>query len=201
VVNLYTDTRYTAADAAVIRWKVQRIVGRFGYRRQDIEDLEQDVAMHVFRQACRYRPERGPRERFVATVAKHRLLHLVGRRMAAKRGQGRTVNRESWQDEWLRDRRVTPSQVRLAIDVRLALARLPVDLRQVASLLLQGHRARDLERLLGLSRQRVRCRIRRLAVVLDPLRSATRKNSVPANHPVHRPGNQQVTRSLSGGLL
>lgn len=198
MVNHYTDTRYTAADAAVVRWKALRMVGRFGYGRDDVDDLQQDVAMHVFQQTYRYRSERGPRERFVATVAKHHLLHLVGRRMAAKRGHGRTVQPEPWQDAWLRDRRVSPGQILMAIDVQLALARLPVDLRDVATILLRGHRARDVERLLGLSRQQVRGRIRRLAVSLDYLRFTPKKKSVPANHSVRQPGSQQVTGSLSG---
>ncbi|HEV7300621.1 MAG TPA: transposase [Tepidisphaeraceae bacterium] len=60
------DGRFTPSDAALIRHKARRLVGHHGYRSSDVEDLEQDLMLHVLRQS--HRP---PRPRVARGIHDH----------------------------------------------------------------------------------------------------------------------------------
>lgn len=161
----HEDPRFTEADAAIIKRKAKRLQGHYGYRVSDVEDIEQDLATHVFQQSYRYEPARGSREKFISAVAKHKILHLIEKRTAKKRDRRRDVSADDLGEAALLDGKNTTDQIDRVIDMRDAIACLPEELRQVA-LLRSEHSEREIEGLLGLTRGQVRGRLQRLEHIL-----------------------------------
>lgn len=154
------NQKYTPSDAAIIKWKVRKIIGKFPFLSRQQEDLQQETAMHMVRQMGRLDPARR-REAFVAKVAENKLLNIVERELAQKRDNRRDVSVDAVGEGALLDGSDSSSSVDVVIDVRAVLARLPDDLRQVA--LLRQHRSeRELESLLGLTRAQVRGRLQHI---------------------------------------
>lgn len=157
-----TDPRLTEKDAEIIRRKAKRLVGHYGYRSSDVQDIEQDLAMHVFQQTCRHHPERGSRYGFVVTVVKNKLLNLIQLKRAMKRNNACEVRAEEVGEAGQLDERGSPEQIDIQIDVRDLLQRMPEDLQQIARLRMAGHRESELEELLNLTRAQVRSRLHRI---------------------------------------
>ncbi len=157
------EWRYKAADAAEIKSKAKRLRGHFGYRSCDIEDVEQELATHLVQRMDQYVPDRGSRGAFVGRVVKYRILNLIEARTAAKRDGRRSVSINRAGECALID--VSCDDVDLRIDVQSALSYLPEDLRVVA-LLRMEHREKEIADLLGLTRARVRWRMRQLEKAL-----------------------------------
>jgi len=153
------DARFTPADAEVIRKKAATLAGH--YRNSDIDDFEQDLATHVFQQTHRHLPERGSREKFISRVVKNKLLNLIDKRTAMKRGDGRNVSLDEAGERALLDGSISSDRLDVVIDVRAVIVALPDELRQVA-LLRQQHSEKELEGLLNLTRAQVRGRVQRL---------------------------------------
>lgn len=157
----HADPRYTEEDAEIIKRKARRLAGHYGYRISDVEDIEQDLATHVFQQTHRHEPERGSREKFISRVVKNKLLNLIEQRTAKKRDRRRDVSADDVGDGVLLDAAATPERIDVGIDVRTVIARLPEQLRQVA-VLRQEHSEKEIEGLLGLTRAQVRGRLEHL---------------------------------------
>lgn len=154
----HADPRLTESDAEIIKRKARALVGYYGFRTGDVEDLCQELAMHVVTRAHLYRPERGSRAQFVNTLAKNKLLEIIRSRTAQKRDKRRDLSMDDPGAASPFDRSTSPGRIDLQLDVRWALDRMPEDLRKVAMLRLQ-HSERALERLLGLTRAQVRTRL------------------------------------------
>jgi RNA polymerase sigma factor (sigma-70 family) len=190
------DPRYTTADAAVIKQMAWRFAHRF--RRDDLEDVQQEVAMHVFQCTGRVDPARGSRAAFVNVIAKHRILQLIELQEAHKRGYRRTVQPVPWDQDWLTDHRTTPQRVDLAIDVRDAMGRMPADVRAVVELRMQRHTVRAIGEELGLSGNQVRHRLRCAAIEIGDLGLQIKKSQDP--HPsIDGPGSSPVGESTTTG--
>lgn len=175
------DGRFTPSDTALIRHKARRLVGHHGYRSSDVEDLEQDLSLQVLRQSHRYRPRRGSREAFMTTVIKNKVLNMTEYRTARKRNGRDVVS--------LGPDVATPSvpaataRVGLSIDVSAVVDGLPEDLRQVA-VLRPHHTLREVEARLGLNRDQLRGRLRRLADVFR--RAGLAPDEIAKPHPLRR---------------
>jgi RNA polymerase sigma factor (sigma-70 family) len=162
------------------------------FRRDDLEDVRQEVALRVFQNTHRFDPTRGRRAAFVSVVAKHRILQLIERQEARKRGYGRTVQPAPWDQDWLTDRRNTPQRVDLAIDVRDAMGRMPSDVRAVVELRMSSCTVAEIRKQLGLTRHRAGVQLRRAGNSLHTLRndsSTKSQNPHPSND---GPGSEQV---------
>jgi len=183
------DPRYTTADAAVIRQMAWRFAHHFD--RREVEDVQQEVALHVFQRTCQHDPTRGSRAGFVSVVAKHRILQLIERQRAAKRGHGRTVQ-ASWDDDWQTDRRDTPQRLDLAIDVRDAMGRMPDDVRAVVELRMASCTIPEIRQQLDLTRDRARVQLRAAKAALHTLRDGRTKKSEIPTPPLGQPGSSQV---------
>ena len=165
-MDKYTDPRFTESDAAIIRRIARRMYGHYGYGLSDVEDIEQELALHISQVSHRYDPTRSPRRRFVSKAAKNKLLNLIERRIAQKRNESRNVAYDDSTPAVLNDGSATQAQIVLHLDMKAGAERLPHDVRQALDLLLAGHSERDLERLMGLTRGQVRTLIKRMACIL-----------------------------------
>jgi RNA polymerase sigma-70 factor, ECF subfamily len=140
--------------AQIIRRKALSLVRGFGFHAQDLEDLEQRLALHVLERRARFDPHRGTwpafvyglLERFGATLAR-------SQRRAARRGLRGPVPENV-------PARGEESNARSRA-VCAALAALPEDLRAVAELVMGGTVV-GAARALGRSRSTVYARLREL---------------------------------------
>lgn len=160
-MELWDDQRLTAADADLIKMMARKFARKNDLPRGDDEDLRQDLAVHVLAVSHRFQSERGPRKRFLSKVIKNKLLKMDEASRAQKRDRRQDVSLEAAGGDALLDGKVQAGQMDTVIDVRDALASLPEDLQQIARLRAE-HSERDLESLLGLSREQVRGRIRKI---------------------------------------
>ena len=158
----HIDPRFTDADAEIIRRKAKRLAGHCGYRTSDVEDIEQDLAMHVFQQTHRHDPERGTREKFVSKIVKNKLLNIVESRNAKKRD----VRRERMLDP---DKEMPQlglkgdeGSVDVKMDIAGAMAGLPEDLRDLALRLMTDQKA-EAGRAANLSPQQMKTAVARIA--------------------------------------
>ena len=83
----WTDSEYKCI-AAIIKRKTRQLIARAGIPASDQDDIEQDLAMYLWRIASAYDPQRGPLEAFVTTLVSHEGSKIVRRRRAKKRGNG-----------------------------------------------------------------------------------------------------------------
>lgn len=155
------DERYQPADAEIVKRKAAQIGRRWRLRSDDIDELQQEAAMHVATQMHRHDPARGSREAFVAAVAKRRMLNLIEKRTARKRDDRRNSSYDETEMPMI-DGSTSGEQIGVAIDIRDALARMPTELGQVFELRMQGNSERDLEQLMGKTRAQVRTLVAKL---------------------------------------
>lgn len=71
-----------------IRRYAGRLIGRYGYRLQDLPDIEGDLALYLLEQLPRYDPNRGSRATFINHLIEHRISDLVSARQRACRNLG-----------------------------------------------------------------------------------------------------------------
>lgn len=160
------DPRYTPDDAEIIKRKAKRLVGHYGYRTADVEDLQQELALHVFPRTRLHQPERGSREGFIGTVASNKIRNVIEQRTAQKRDQRHDVRIDDVGEGAVIDGTIAQERIDQQIDVREALRRMPADLREIA-LLRAEHTEKELGKLLHLTRAQVRTRLGNLEKFLQ----------------------------------
>lgn len=149
------DPRFNDADARIIRHKVRKLIGHYGWRRSDTDDLQQELAMHVATHMDRYDPDRGTRGAFVDRIVANKIANIVEHRTARKRDRRKDRQLDDVSEWDLRDQTQPEHNRDLASAVHAAIGGLPDDLRPVALLLMQMGEA-EVIRQTGLSRQKVR---------------------------------------------
>lgn len=153
-----SDTRYIPEDAEIIRHKVRKLVGRYGFTASDEPDLQQELAMHVSQHIAQHDPTRGARSTFVDRIVRHKIVNILEHRMAKKRG-GRTqpMALDAVPEGLLLDGLADPEAIDLGLDVQKALAGLSPELRRIATLLTTDTPS-EVARALGLTRGQFRQR-------------------------------------------
>jgi RNA polymerase sigma-70 factor (ECF subfamily) len=71
--------------AAHIRYKARSLVGRYGLRDTDVEDLEQELMLDVLRRIRKFDPSRAQMATFVTRLVRNKIASLVEARKAGKR--------------------------------------------------------------------------------------------------------------------
>jgi RNA polymerase sigma-70 factor (ECF subfamily) len=118
---------------ALIRRKVPRLVGRFGFTRSDADDLAQELALHAHVAGLRFDPARSGGYRYFDRVLANKVRSIVAGATARKRDRRREQLLYGGDPAV---RALHPSdQIDLAMDVRDALAPLAPADRAVAELL------------------------------------------------------------------
>ena len=82
------DSSRRALDAyalACIKHKAYQLVGQAGFTADDVEDLEQELAVHLFEQLPKFDPARGAFSTFVDRVVDHKAADILDARFAARR--------------------------------------------------------------------------------------------------------------------
>jgi RNA polymerase sigma-70 factor (ECF subfamily) len=159
----------------VIRHKAKQLIGKYGFTRDDYEDLQQEMTLDLLRRLGKYDPEKSALTTFVAQVVDRRISTLIRHRKQEKRdyrrqacslnapvenGPGEALGMDEIlsQDDFDRqvgrhaDRR--SDRLDLSLDFSRAMAELPDDLRQLA-VRLQTQTMAEIARELGVPRTRL----------------------------------------------
>ena len=159
----------------VIRHKARQLIGKYGYTRDDYEDLQQEMTLDLLCRLGKYDPEKAGLTTFVARVVDRRISTLIRHQKQEKRdyrqqvcsldvpvenGTGEAFDMDEIlsQDDFDQQvgRHDFPQCERsdLKIDLAQAMAELPEDLRQLA-VRLQTKTVAEIARELGVPRTRL----------------------------------------------
>lgn len=159
--------------ARIVRSTSQRLIGKYGLREDDRDDIEQILIVAVLRNLPLYDESRGPREAFISRIVRNRTRNIIAGQKATCRDYRSRVG--SLQDpipschdgdeiEWgetfdageylrlTRGQRGEAEQIDLRIDLGQVLSELPPDLKALCTSLIQGLNDTEAARQLGISR-------------------------------------------------
>jgi DNA-directed RNA polymerase specialized sigma24 family protein len=152
------DQRFTPADAEIVKQKARKLAGHFGFRAGDVDDIQQEIALHVFPRTHQHDPSRGTRGGFVNSMADNRVINILEHRTAKRRDNRRDVRIGGGQDHLVMDDATTPDRIDSQIDVQDALRALTPELRQIAVRRISESEA-EIASAMGLTRAAVRHRL------------------------------------------
>ena len=149
----------------LIRYKSARLIGEFGFTRDDREDLIQDLALDLLIRLPKFDPAKASLRKFVTLVINRRIATLIRSRFQQKRDFRREVCSLDDDDSFIADglthddldsrtgRRSRPAAERadMQADLLRGLEELPPDLRSLADELLTKS-ITEIARELGVSR-------------------------------------------------
>jgi len=150
--------RYELSDYArkCIHHKARQLVGKAGYTRNDVEDIEHDLALDLLQRLPKFDPAKATQDTFVARLVDRKISKLLRHRQMEMRdyrreecslndeidiGEDEPVQRIATISQDEHDLRTgkyaRPAEERadLQLDIAAALADLPAELRHVAEML------------------------------------------------------------------
>jgi DNA-directed RNA polymerase specialized sigma24 family protein len=162
--------------AELIRFKVKRLIGNYGFTRSDEEDLRQELAMHVVAGMKTYDATRSSPHTYADRIVTSKIADIIDHSTAQKRDRRRQRPLDAVPEPASPPERDPLRGSDTKLDVQAAMANLPDDLRAIATLFMNSSEA-EVIRKTGMGRQRVRGLRRRLArffaaMGLDPNSSA-----------------------------
>lgn len=104
-----------------IRCAARRLVGRHGFRLDDIEDLEQEMLCHLYSQWDRHNPDRGTRDTFIAKVISRKVAQICKYRRVRNNHDGELDLDQivpEVPEEALEEENATPLELTSGIDGR-----------------------------------------------------------------------------------
>ena len=156
----------------VIRHKARQLIGKYGFTRDDYDDLQQEMMLDLLRRLGKYDPSKAGLSTFVARIVDRKVSTLIRHQRQEKRdyrrqvcsldaqvedqdGQARgldeVLSQDAYDEEVARHDRPEGERLDLRLDLSLALDELPDDLRQLA-LRLQTRTVTEIARELGVPR-------------------------------------------------
>lgn len=145
-----------ANAAAIIRKKARSLRGKYGFNESDVEDIEQEIVIDLWKRRNRFNPGRSHENYFIVMVARHAIARIIERAKAdMRRVHTRTRSLDQPVDDRsdespllhetlteedhlprLRDRSRSPEDERdLVLDLEAGISTLPGELRHIARLL------------------------------------------------------------------
>lgn len=166
----------------LIRRAARRLIGKFGFTAADRSELEQELALDVFRRLRSADQDLDEPNAFVTTVVKNSVMNLLEHRNAKKRRQPpcRSLNamirgpeggKVELAETINEDRRLAhrscfdcgeQERQEMAHDVAEVLKRLPPDLRESVEALMRGEPLNQVADAAGIPRSTLRERLQRI---------------------------------------
>lgn len=140
----------------LIHHTARRLVGTAGFTRDDVEDIQQDLALELLERLSKFDPSKATYNTFVARVVERKVSKMIRHRLQKGRDYRREeyslnaefsdrfgkrhqhaqmIGGEKGKRHLGREARSEIEQVELEMDVAAVLVDLPPDLRQVAEML------------------------------------------------------------------
>lgn len=156
----------------VIRHKARQLIGKYGFSRDDYDDLQQEMMLDLLRRLGKYDPSKAGLSTFVARVVDRKVSTLIRHQRQEKRdyrrhvcpldaqvedqdGQQRgldeVLSQDAFDEEIARYDRPEAERIDLRLDLSLVLDELPEDLRHLARRL-QTRTVAEIARELGVPR-------------------------------------------------
>ena len=180
-----TPDNLQAVARSFIRGNVGRLIGKADFRRQDRQDLEQEVWTRLWARLRNYRKEKGQPHAFLAVAIERILVNLLRDRYAEKRDFRRvrsllvkvrmdegavelaqTISQQEQDARQGRSPRSDTERSDLVQDVADVIARLSEDQQQLAEQL-QHHSLAEIARQRGVPRSTLQSRVRKLREIFD----------------------------------
>lgn len=150
-----------------IRYRVEHVIGKFGYTTSDRDDLTQELILDLLEAMPFFDPTRGSRKTFICRVLDRKIRSLIRYQTAQKRDSQRVQqsvdeirpDHPTFDEEQQRRRLGRASihataQTDLRLDVATAVERMPRRLQRVAQAL-ASHPPHQAARILGVPRSRL----------------------------------------------
>jgi len=147
-----------------IRYRVEHLIGKFGYTKSDRDDLTQELILDLLEAMPHFDPTRGSRKTFICRVLDRKVRSLIRYQTAQKRDSQRvqqsidsvrpddpTFDEEKQRERLGRSSTTAPDQIDLQLDVAEVLKRMPERLQRVAQVL-ASHTPQQAARVLGIKR-------------------------------------------------
>ncbi len=172
----------------LVRHKAEQLVGHYGFTESDVEDIEQELIIHLLLRLRSYDPSRGARTTFVESVVKNKLRNiikderqsgsydyrLIGKSLdecVAGDGEdglvfGDVLSSDAISFSSGRSKRTAAEQSELRVDMNRALSAMTSEMRELCAKLADSNIA-DIARETGLPRHKIqwlRTRIKRVFV-------------------------------------
>ena len=159
----------------VIRHKARQLIGKYGFIRDDYEDLQQEMTLDLLRRLGKYDPEKAVLATFVGQIVDHKISTLIRHKKQEKRdyrcqvcsldapvenGTGETfdmdeiLSQDDFDQQVGRHDGTHADRLDLTMDLSRAMSELPDDLRQLA-VRLQSQTMAEIARELGVPRTRL----------------------------------------------
>jgi RNA polymerase sigma-70 factor, ECF subfamily len=156
----------------VIRHKARQLINKYGFTRDDYDDLQQDMTLDLLRRLSKYDPSRAGLSTFVARVVDRKVSTLIRHQKQEKRdfsvrilrldaevdgqdgeplGLDEILSQDAFDEEVARYDRPEAERLDLRLDLSLVLDELPEELRELARRL-QTRTMAEIARELGVPR-------------------------------------------------
>ena len=132
----------------LIKSKARKLIGNYGFTWSDFENLQQDMIVDLLERLPKFNPERSPRNAFITLVVSNKVAEIIKERMSPSRKHVRgevSIHAPLQQDDRpgkladvISDPSPSSERSDLAMELEQALAGLPVDLRSLWNLRVQG---------------------------------------------------------------
>lgn len=176
-----TAPRLGRFEFGIIKKKVRQIIGRAGFRKQDREDLEQELLTRLLQSLKSFKPDVAHRKAFVTAVVERDVANILRDKQAEKRDHRRigslhvmievtedgptelaeTIGDREFNARRCRDPRSAEDLAQLASDLAEVAAALPDDLRNLAERL-KTQSISSIAREIGVPRTTLNDTVRRL---------------------------------------
>lgn len=191
----------------VIRHKARQLIGKYGFTRDDYDDLQQEMMLDLLRRLGKYDPSKAALSTFVARIVDRKISTLIRHQRQEKRDYRRQVcpldtpvdtqdgqtlgldeilSQDAFDEDIARHDRPEVERFDLKLDLSIVLDELPADLRHLAQRL-QTRTVAEIARELGVPRSSLYEKgIARLRKIFED--NGLREYLGEARHPGNRPG-------------
>ncbi len=156
----------------VIRHKARQLIGKYGFTRDDYEDLQQEMMLDLLCRLVKYDPSKAALSTFVARIVDRKISTLIRHQHQGKRDYRRQVcpldapadnrddqglgldevlSQDAFDQEVARHSRPAIERLDLSLDLSIVFDELPADLRHLAQRL-QTRTVAEIARELGVPR-------------------------------------------------
>ena len=171
--NAQKQSEITKYAADLIRHKAHQLVGKAGFTRDDVEDIQQDLIVDLLERLPNFDPNKAAYNTFVARIVKRKVCKLIRHRMQGMRDYRRedysinttikiddetkiecsqTISRDEQDFRTGKHLRPADERTDLRLDISLVVSGLPPELRELAGLLLTTTSIAEVARKLGIPR-------------------------------------------------
>jgi RNA polymerase sigma-70 factor (ECF subfamily) len=138
-----------------IRHKARQLIGKYGFTRDDYEDLKQELALDLLMRLSKFDPSKASLNTFVARIVDRKIANIIRDRRREKRDwrcevvslDEETIDQDECDRRFGRYDRPEAERRDMRLDVSLAVSALPSDLGSLAERLVRqtiAEAARDL---------------------------------------------------------